>query len=162
MIAPEQHLLLALTDRAQRVAAGLEEALQLLGTVPQTPEELGTLGLVERTAATALLKRVEQLEDVLVRTFRTSLHVLGVDTSDLYVRDLLNRMEKEDVVNDAGAWMDIVRLRNRLAHEYPLGRDEQLARLREAVAARDVLVLTLERTLRFLRRRELIGPIGSS
>jgi len=160
---PERKLLAALVLRAERVAEGLDEALQLLGRgVPKTAEELAALDIVQRTAATAMLKRVEQLQDLLARIFRTSLGQLGADTSDWYARDFANRMERDGVLDNASAWMDLVRLRNRLVHEYPVSRTEQLLRLQEAAGARDLLVGTLERSLAFLRRNQLLGVGGNA
>lgn len=161
MIAPEQRLLSDMAERARLVAAGLDEALQLVGQVPRSLPEFVGLGLIERTAATALLKRVEQMVDLLVRMFRTSLGALGTDTTDLYVRDLANKMEKAGVLDDAGAWVAMVRLRNRLAHEYPVSPTEQMARLHEAVAARALLILTSERMLAFLLSQQLLPTDGA-
>jgi len=154
---PERKLLADLVLRAERVAEGLDEAIQLLGKgVPKTIEELSALDTVQRTAATAMLKRVEQLQDLLARIFRTSLGQLGADTSDWYARDFANRMERDGVLDVASAWMELVRLRNRLVHEYPVSRTEQLLRLQEAAAARHLLTSTLDRSISFLRRNQLL------
>ncbi len=154
-MSPEGEIARALLARTHALVIGLGEALDLMGALPADADAMATMGALERTASTALLKRVEQLEDVLMRLFRTLLRADGVDTSELYNRDIANRMEKRGLVDDAEAWMTIVRLRNRLAHEYPVGRDEQFDRLAEACRAAGVLRQTATAVIRHLETRPI-------
>jgi Protein of unknown function DUF86 len=140
-------LLKGLADRATALSAGLDEALQLLGSMPLDAEQFAGLDTVQSVAATALLKRVEQLEDVLMRLFRTLLRVEAVDTAEMFNRDVANHMEKLGVLPDAERWMTVVRLRNRLVHEYLIDRDEQRDRVNEAHAAVPILKEALASTL---------------
>lgn len=142
-VSPEAMLLAGLSERARALSAGLDEAEQLVGTLPLDDATFAGLDMVQRVAATALLKRVEQMEDVMMRMFRTLLRLESVDTSDMFNRDIANQMEKMGILPDAERWMTVVRLRNRLVHEYPIGRDEQRDRVNEAHAAVPILQQTL-------------------
>lgn len=153
---PEQAILAALAAAAEAVAVGLDEALELLGGPPQSVESFGRLDKIQRTAAAALLKRVEQLQDILARMFRTALLADGVDISGMTARDVANRMEKVGGLADARAWSDLVRLRNRLAHEYPVAVAEQFDRVASAVAAAPALHRIRIDLLGFLREQELL------
>ena len=70
---PERAIASTLAAAAEAVAVGLDEALELLGPVPTSVEQFAALDKLQRTAAAALLKRVEQLQDILARLFRTAL-----------------------------------------------------------------------------------------
>lgn len=153
--APEHAILAALAQAADAVLTGLDEALDLLAPVPATAADFDALDKLQRTAAAAVLKRVEQLQDIIARMFRTALIADGVDIAAMTARDIANRMEKLGALADARAWSDIVRLRNRLAHEYPVSPAERFDRLTSATAAAPALRRTLGDLLAFLRRQGL-------
>lgn len=154
--APERMILATLVEAADAVATGLDEALELLGQPPQSVEAFRSLDKIQRTAAAALLKRVEQLQDIVARMFRTALIADGVDISGLTTRDVANRMEKLGALADARGWSDLVRLRNRLVHEYPVAIAEQFDRVASAIAAAPALHAIRADLLRFLRSQGLL------
>jgi uncharacterized protein with HEPN domain len=153
---PERALLAALAAAADAVAVGLREALELLGPQPRSPDEFGALDKIQRTAAAALLKRVEQQQDILARMFRTALIADGVDIVSMTARDVANRMEKVGALADASAWSDLVRLRNRLVHEYPVALAEQYDRVTSAIAAAPALERVRRDLVEFLGRQGLL------
>lgn len=150
---PEHAILASLASAAEAVATGLDEALELLGEPPRSVAAFGSLDKLQRTAAAALLKRVEQQQDILARMFRTALIADGVDIASMTARDIANRMEKLGALADARAWGDLVRLRNRLVHEYPVAIGEQYDRVSSAVAAVPALDRTRRDLLAFLDRQ---------
>lgn len=156
-ISPERSILLALAHGSDAVETGLAEALELLGGVPQDAAAFAALDKVQRTAAAALLKRVEQQQDILARMFRTALIADGVDIAQMTARDIANRMEKVGALADARAWSDLVRLRNRLVHEYPVAPAEQFDRVASAAAAAPVLVRIRRDLVDFLVRQDLLA-----
>ena len=132
---PEAMLLRKLAVAAQAVAVGAKDALDLLGAFPLTPAAFAALGKVERTAARALLKAVEQWQDILARMFRTFLIAEQANVSEMSARDIANRLEKLGGLSSASRWSSLVRLRNRLAREYPVSVTEQMERVASAIAA---------------------------
>jgi hypothetical protein len=152
-MSPELDLVHGLLDRARVLAVGLDEAAALVGPMPLEVARFGALDVVQRAAATALLKRVEQMEDVMMRLFRTLLRLEAVDTAELFNRDVANHMEKLGILPDAARWMTVVRLRNRLVHEYPIGQGEQLERTNQAYAAIPILKEALAATINRLETR---------
>ena len=118
--------------RCRRVAEGARELEPLFGSVmPFAGHDLADLQLVERTAATAFLKRFEQLQDLIGRVVRAMSGWEGEDAGAMTHRDLANWLEKRGAVHPAERWMVTVRLRNRLVHEYPIEEAEQILRLNE-------------------------------
>lgn len=150
---PEHILIVKLAQAAEAVADGADEALTLLGPLPDDAAAFASLDVVQRTAARALLKAVEQQEDVLARLFRTFLSAEAFDTVPMTARDVANIMEKLGGIDDAYVWSDLVKLRNRLAHEYPVSPTAQLERVREAAEAVPVLRSILVSTTRLLSDR---------
>lgn len=155
--APEQAILTALVAASEAVEVGLAEAMELLGDMPSDADAFARLDKVQRTAAAALLKRVEQQQDIIARLFRTALIADGADISGMTSRDIANRMEKLGALADARGWSDIVRLRNRLVHEYPVAAGEQFDRVRAAAAAAPSLAIVRADLIAFLQHQQLLA-----
>jgi uncharacterized protein with HEPN domain len=154
---PETAILQALVAASDSVATGLTEAIDLLGPPPQSVEAFLALGLIERTAAAALLKRVEQQQDIIARLFRTALIADGTDVAGMTSRDIANRMEKLGALMDVATWSGLVRLRNRLVHEYPSDAAEQFDRVTSAIAAAPLLDHIRGDLIAFLHRQNLLA-----
>lgn len=161
-LPPERAILEALLEAVERVSTGFDEARELLEPVPVSPAEFEKLDKVQRIAAAALLKRFEQLQDLLARLLRTALLADGADISAMTARDIANRMEKLGALPDAAQWSQVVRLRNRLAHEYPVSRLEQFNRLSSALAQVEVLRAAHASLLSFLQAQGLMKPLSYS
>lgn len=151
--APERILIRKLVTAAAALADGADEALHLIGALPKDVLGFTALDLIQRTAARALLKAVEQQQDVLARLFRSFLIAEAIDVVALTARDVANMMEKFGGLGDAHIWSDMVKLRNRLAHEYPVSPTAQLDRVREAADAVPVLRSILAVVTRLLAER---------
>lgn len=154
-MTPEAEILHDIVQRLKALRASLSDTLDLTGPVPADQAAFDGLGKIERVASTSLLKVVEQIEDQLARLFRTILNALAVDTTGLYAQDIANRMEKLGIIDDAGRWVGVVRLRNRLVHDYPIDLAAQFSRLKQAHEATSFLRDTTERALAFLNDRNL-------
>jgi hypothetical protein len=153
-MSPEDEVLAAIGDRIRSLVVALDEDLRLLGSIPSDLMAFDAMGEASRVGSRALLKTVEQLEDQLMRLFRTILRARDVDTKDLYARDIANRMAGLGIVTDSDAWMQVVKLRNRLVHDYPLTSDARFAKLVEAAVAADVLRSSAARALTYIDKKE--------
>ena len=154
-MSPEAEIIADIVTRLVALRASLTDTLDLTGPVPVDRVAFEKLTKIERVASTSLLKVVEQMEDQLARLFRTILQALAVDTGGFYAQDYANRMEQLGIVQDAGRWVGIVRLRNRLVHDYPIDPAAQFSRLKQAHEATSFLLDTTERALAFLKDRNL-------
>ncbi len=127
-----QALIHAATARCDRIVAGFDDLRPILTPVlPVTGDDLSLLPLVERIASIALLKRYEQLQDMLGRLFRAYLTWELEDVRDMTRRDQANQLEKLGIVADADDWVGAAELRNRLVHEYPIDEAEQIDRVND-------------------------------
>ncbi|WP_375398491.1 hypothetical protein [uncultured Sphingomonas sp.] len=131
----------AAVARCDRIVQGYDDLRSLLGPVlPVVEEQFDLLPVVERIATIALLKRYEQLQDMLGRLLRAYLSWELEDVRAMTRRDLANQFEKLGVFDNADAWIDASELRNRLVHEYPIDEAEQVERVNDAWAASAQLV----------------------
>ncbi len=154
MTSPEDEVLEAIGDRVRALVVALGEDLRLLGPVPSDLAGFEAMGEASRVGSRALLKTVEQLEDQMMRLFRTLLQARDVDTKDMFARDVTNRMAGLGIVANTDAWMQVVKLRNRLVHDYPLTSDARFAKLVEAAAAAGVLRSSAARALTYIEKKE--------
>ena len=127
-----EEVIRAAVARCDRIVAGVEDVRSVLAPfLPAEGDDLDTLPLVQRIASVALLKRFEQLQDMLGRLFRAYLSWELEDVRAMTRRDQANQLEKLGVVQDADDWVDAADLRNRLVHEYPTDESEQRDRVND-------------------------------
>lgn len=153
-MTPEREMLEDVERSMESLAVGVSESIELLGPCPQTITDLNGLDKIQRTAARAMLKAVEQLQDIIARALRTVLVVEQEDLTGLTARAIADRAESVGLIENADAWSEIVKLRNRLVHDYPLDQADQLDRIIRAWdAAFRLLAMTASITSFIEQRR---------
>ena len=115
----EQEVLKDQLEAINSVAGSARITLPMVGTMPLDDAAFQAMTPIQTIAATAMLKQFEQLEGLLSGLFRAILRTLGVRLKGLYAQDIGNHMETLGVIDDAGRWVAIAKLRNELVHEYP-------------------------------------------
>lgn len=120
MIAETKPVLAGIMRRIDEILRSADESLSLVDPLPTTDAEFAALPLIQRTAATAFLKNVEQAQDQIARLLRAIAVGLAIDTESFYARDYGNLGEKLGIIPDAKDWTSFAMLRNKLAHDYPL------------------------------------------
>lgn len=128
----EQEVLADQLDAIEAVVSSARETLPLIGPMPLDHAAFRAMTPIQRMAATAMLKQFEQIEGMLSGLFRAMLRTLGVRLKGLYPQDIGNRMAELDIIDDADRWVAIVKLRNELVHEYPLGSSDRYDRFASA------------------------------
>jgi uncharacterized protein YutE (UPF0331/DUF86 family) len=128
---------------AQRVSVSLARVSHLL---PIDADRLETVSVEEDERLVAFLKRVEQLIVLAQDQIFTGVAVLSDVKAKLESRrDHAELMEKVGAVGSADTWRLANRLRNRLAHVYPVASDRQAAILNETFALAPELVRDVDR-----------------
>ena len=74
------------------------------------------------------------------KIFRYTLEILEEDVTSLPMRDILNRLERFNIIPSADEWIYIRELRNEIAHDYPLYENEVVAILNELFVKVDVVI----------------------
>lgn len=111
-MTPETAILRRVVERLDRVNRSAAVDLNGLAPAPTTLQAFDALDDRRQSAARALLKSFEQVQDQLARAFRAIPPLMGEDTERWFARDHADFMEKLGVLDDASAWGRIVRLRN--------------------------------------------------
>jgi len=95
----------------------------------------------------AFLFRFIKTQDLMGnKLFREVLDRLGEYDDSMSMLDVLDRMEKLELIDSADVWMDYRNLRNTLTHEYPNNKDVVIQGIKVAVQ----VLVSMERCLRHI------------
>lgn len=155
----ERRFLQEALTAGSKVARRLKQSrAALLPDMPIQAEHIEPLVDDTTTVIDAMIKRVESLQDLLERrVFRSVLLCEGEPLEGFSARDAANRLEKLGAIPSADAWGELSRLRNRLAHEYPLHPEKQAARINDAFAAIEPLIGVLDTLQSYAETKGLVG-----
>lgn len=139
---------------ADAVAVRLRKSQEdLAGILPIEAHALAELGNQEHANIDALIKRVENLQDILQRrVFRALLMAEGEAVRGQPAPAIADLLEARGAIASAEQWKDLAGLRNRLAHDYPLNPDIQADRINGAFAAIALLTATLDQIRQYIAR----------
>ncbi|WP_174274479.1 hypothetical protein [Sphingomonas bacterium] len=154
MSDPELIALSDLLRAVDEVSVGLGEAMDAIEEFPAGVTEMEQWNAPKRIAARAVLKGVEQLQDLTARLLRTILTLENEDLTGLSARAIADRAESLSLIGSSDRWSAVVKLRNQLVHEYPLSKEQQFVRFRSAWDANTVLMSTLAVVFEFLRNND--------
>ena len=140
-----------LGDRLDKVRA------RIASLIPMTAERLATLDVDADINVLAFLKTYEQFEDTLGRTLKTLAMLVQFGKREpLSARDVALRAVSLGVLDEGKPWADAVRVRNELAHEYPLQPAKQAAQVNAAWDKCDTLFDTARAIVAFVDRERLL------
>lgn len=133
----------------------IEDATELLATPPAGVP----VGVIED----ALLKRMQNLTELCARSLpRSALLELGIDHQKRSTLEVLEEAERQGLLADSLAFAQIMRLPNRVVHDYPLGRFERGEVIAETLAAAPILLDIARNYLREGAARGFPMPEGWS
>lgn len=155
-MTPEQEIVADQLEAIRAITQSAHETLPLIGSMPVDDASFMAMTPIQRVAATAMLKEFEQFEGLLSGLFRAILRTLGVRLKGLYPLDIANRMVELDVIDDPERWVAVVKLRNELIHEYPLGVSDRYDRFVAAHGSFPFLFDAGERAARIVAARHLL------
>lgn len=119
-------------------------------------DSVANLSFEEETSVRAFLKTFEQFQDMAARRLlRLYLVIMGEDVRGLTARDAFDRAETVGVLDSADAFFEVQRVRNKLAHEYPMDNQRRARRINEAHSAATTLLD--EYQILAAKARELLG-----
>lgn len=157
-MTPEQEVVADQLEAIILVVRSARETVPMIGAMPNDDAQFAAMTPLQRIAATAMLKEFEQLEGLLSGLFRAILRTLGVRLKGLYPLDVANRMAELGVIDDPKRWAAVVKLRNELVHEYPLGSSDRYDRFSAAFDALPFLFDAAERAERVVAERGVLDP----
>lgn len=130
---------------------------RLAPLLPLDAERIRILDAEQEVHVLAFLKTYEQLEDTLGRTLKTIAMVMQFGRHErMTPRDVALRSVALGVIDDGKRWADAVRVRNELAHQYPLRPDKQSAQVNAAWRNTATLFETQRAIAEFVERERLL------
>ena len=119
----------------------INEALEdLSSTLPLTAENYIQLGSKQIRCIDQFIFRFSKLQDAMgAKIFRFILEYLDEDVTSLPMRDILNRLERFQILPDANEWLYIRELRNEIAHDYPMMENDVIRILNELFSKVEIM-----------------------
>lgn len=97
---------------------------------PLTEISLNQITPIEIALFDQLIYRFSKLQDSMgSRFFKQLLEALEEDTSGLPFIDILYKLEKLNILDDAKEWISLRQTRNTVSHEYPFFKEGQIEEL---------------------------------
>ena len=97
---------------------------------PLTESNLSRLTPIELALFDQLIYRFSKLQDSMgSRLFKQLLEALEEDISGLPFIDILNKLEKLNLIDNAKDWITLRQTRNTVSHEYPFFKEVQIDEL---------------------------------
>jgi hypothetical protein len=97
---------------------------------PLTEFNFSRISPIEMALFDQLIYRFSKLQDSMgSRLFKQLLEALEEDISGLPFIDILYKLEKLNLINDAKDWIGLRQVRNTISHEYPFFKDVQIEEL---------------------------------
>lgn len=97
---------------------------------PLTEFNFGQISPIELALFDQLIYRFSKLQDSMgSRLFKQLLEALEEDISGLPFIDILNKMEKLNLLDNAKDWIVLRQTRNTISHEYPFFKEVQMDEL---------------------------------
>jgi uncharacterized protein with HEPN domain len=80
--------------------------------------------------------RFSKIQDYMgEKLFSAVLYLLGEHKSSMSFKDILNKLERLEIIPSSGEWMGFREIRNTLTHEYPDNEDEIIEGIKLALIA---------------------------
>ncbi len=97
--------------------------------------------------------RFSKLQDTMgSRLFPLTLDALAEPVTDLAFIDILNRLEKLEIIDSALSWVQLRKIRNDIAHEYPASLIERIEGINILIDRLDVLKQIIKRCQSILNK----------
>lgn len=112
---------------------------------------------IEQVALTdQYVYRFAKLQDLMgEKLFKLILEYVGEDTEKLAFIDILNKLEKLEIIESAATWLNLRLDRNKIAHDYVKNIDEILEDLCTLINKKEVLDNQLYSCLHYLKIKGL-------
>lgn len=108
----------------------LQRSLKLLTYFPLSESSMKNLSELETEHIDQMIFRFSRLQDAMGKKLLPSLfYLLEPEHKNIPFIDILNHLEKLDVIESAEAWQEGRFLRNNLAHDYPDQEQEMIQTL---------------------------------
>lgn len=89
------------------------------------------------------------------RLIRALIALAGSDPAGVSAREAVDRAANLEALTSADEWLDLILIRNSLAHDYPIDEHQFILRLQDAWRATEILIVNVRRLIAALQERGL-------
>lgn len=105
----------------------------------------------------AFIFRFIKLQDFMGdKLFKELLKRVGEYKDSMSLIDVLDKLEKLEVIDDSDKWIDFRVLRNKLTHEYPDNKDDVIDGIKLAVEQFSEMKIILEDIIKYIDKKGLV------
>lgn len=104
----------------------------------------------------SFIYRFIKLQDIMGdKLFKIFLDKIGEYKDNMSLLDVLDKLEKLNILQDAYSWMEFRKLRNKLTHEYPNNEQDIIDGIELAIEAFDDMEIILENLIEYIKIKNL-------
>ena len=105
----------------------------------------------------AFIFRFIKLQDFMGdKLFKELLKRVGEYKDSMSLIDVLDKLEKLEIMNDADKWIDFRVLRNKLTHEYPDNKEDVIEGIKLAIAQFAEIKTILGDIIKYIEKKDLV------
>lgn len=98
--------------------------------------------------------RFIKLQDIMAdKLFKVFLDELGEYKDNMSLLDVLDKLEKFEIIDDAYSWMEYRSLRNKLTHEYPSNEEDIIEGITLAIEVFEKIEAIFENIIEYKKSR---------
>jgi len=100
--------------------------------------------------------RFIKLQDIMgEKLFKAFLNKIGEYKNSMSLLDILDKLEKFEIIDDANRWMQYRKLRNQLTHEYPNNEDDIIDGIKIAIQSFVEIEIILDNITQYISKKGL-------
>lgn len=127
----EEKIILNILKECDSHKRMIEYQLSVVGDILNNREKLLDLDNESKSHIDSLIFRFSKLQDTISqRLFRFLMEILGEDIDGMSFIDILNKLEKLEVIPSAEKWLELRKIRNLVTHEYEINLEEIIEEMR--------------------------------
>ena len=105
----------------------------------------------------AFIFRFIKLQDFMGdKLFKELLKRVGEYKDSMSLIDVLDKLEKLEIINDSDKWIDFRVLRNKLTHEYPDNKEDVIEGIKLAIAQFAEIKTILADIIKYIEKKDLV------
>ena len=132
----------------KRLSHALEEIQGWDELVPEMFDDFEKVKTID-----TFIYRFSKMQDMMGdKLFKLFLDEIGEYKESMSLVDVLDKLEKFQIIEDGSEWMMFRKLRNQLMHEYPNNEDEILEGILLAIEAYDKMLMIFDKIVAYHRR----------
>jgi hypothetical protein len=108
-----------------------------------------------KTVDTFIYRFIKLQDTMGEKLFKTFLDEIGEYKDNMSLLDILDKLEKFEIINSASDWMSYRKLRNQLTHEYPNNEDDIIEGIKLSIEAYYEIDIIFNKIIQYYNKKVL-------